>query len=70
MVQQARFFAERLEKDAGKDVNAQVRRAFALAFQREPDRKELAASAKLIRDEGLAAFCRALLNVNEFVYVY
>ena len=70
MMQQAGFLAERLEKEAGQDVNAQVRRAFALAFQREADRREVEAAAKLIREAGLPVFCRALLNANEFVYVF
>ena len=70
MVQQAGFFAERLEKEAGTDTDAQVRRAFALAFQRDAERDELKASVKLIREQGLAAFCRALLNANEFVYLF
>jgi hypothetical protein len=70
MMQQAGFFAERLENEARKDVAAQVRRAFALAFQREPDRGELRASVQLIREQGLVVFCRALLNANEFVYLF
>jgi Protein of unknown function (DUF1553) len=36
MLQQAKFFAERLEREAGKDVDRQVRRGFRLAFQRDP----------------------------------
>jgi hypothetical protein len=70
IMQQSAFLAERLEKDAGPDARAQARRAFALAFQREPDRVEVSASAKLIREQGLVVFCRALFNVNEFVYVF
>jgi hypothetical protein len=70
MMQQAGFFAERLEKEAGREPEAQVRRAFALALQREPERAELAAAARLIRDQGLSVFCRALINANEFVYVF
>jgi mono/diheme cytochrome c family protein len=70
MMQQANAFAERLEKEAGRDAHAQVRRAFALAFQREPDRSEVNAAAKLIREQGLPVFCRALLNANEFIYVF
>ena len=70
MTQQAGFFAERLQKEAGSDVKTQLRRAFALAFQREPEREELLASVKLVREQGLPAFCRALLNANEFVYVF
>jgi hypothetical protein len=70
MLQQAGFFAERLEKEAGKNPEAQARRAFALAFQREPERAEVKAAAKLIQEQGLAVFCRALLNANEFVFVF
>jgi hypothetical protein len=66
MVQQAGFFADRLRKEAGDDPEAQIRRAFALAFQREPDRRERAAAMKLTRGQGLNIFCRALLNANEF----
>ena len=31
---------------------------------------ELDAAVTLIRAEGLPAFCRALFNANEFVYVF
>jgi len=70
MMQQSAFLAERLEKEAGRDTKAQVRRAFALAFQREPDRAETTASVKLVRENRLAIFCRALFNANEFVYLF
>ncbi|MEO6182560.1 MAG: DUF1549 and DUF1553 domain-containing protein [Verrucomicrobiota bacterium] len=70
IMQQAGFFAARLQKEAGDDSIAQIRRAFALTFQREPERKEIAASKKFIRDEGLSMFCRAMLNANEFIYVF
>jgi hypothetical protein len=70
MMQQANFFAERLERDAGTDLDEQVRRAFALAFQRPPDRAEVSASVKLIREQGHPVFCRAILNANELVYVF
>jgi mono/diheme cytochrome c family protein len=70
IMQQAGFFAERLESEAGADQAAQVRRAFSLAFQREPDRDELEASMSLVREHGLTVFCRALLNANELVYTF
>jgi hypothetical protein len=70
MLQQARLFADRLRREAGTEVASQVHRGFWLAFQREPDAAEAAAAAKLIEAHGLAAFCRALFNVNEFLYVY
>jgi hypothetical protein len=70
MMQQAEFFAKRLQNEAGSDAKIQVRRAFALAFQRKPDRAEIAAATKLIQSDGLHVFCRALLNANEFLYVF
>jgi hypothetical protein len=69
LVQQSGYFAERVQRDAGSEPSAQARRAFALAFQREASSEETAAAVALIRDHGLAALCRALLNANEFAYV-
>jgi cytochrome c553 len=69
MLQQATDFAERVEKKARKDVPAQVRQVFRLAFQRAPTGKEQAGGEKLVRDHGLAALCRAVLNANEFAFV-
>ena len=69
IMQQAEFFAARLEKEAGRDESAQVQRAFALAFQRQPDRQEQDTGAQLIREQGAKIFCRALFNTSEFIYV-
>ena len=68
MLQQAKFFADRLEREA-KDDDARVRRGFRLAFQREPSAPEMTASLRLVREYGLFAFCRALFNANEFLFV-
>ena len=70
MMQQAGFLAGRLSQEAGSEPAAQVRRAFALAFQREPEPEELAAATGLVREHGLAVFCRALFNANELVYLF
>jgi cytochrome c553 len=69
VMQQAGFFAERVKRDAGNDVATQVKRAFAIAFQRMPSDKELSAATKLVQQHGLAALCRALLNANEFLFI-
>jgi hypothetical protein len=69
MVQQSEMFATRLRREAGADVNPQVRLAFSLAFNREPGTDELNAAKKLIAQYGLAVFCRALFNSNEFIFV-
>jgi mono/diheme cytochrome c family protein len=69
MLQQAGYFAKRVGADAGTEPGAQVKRCFALAFQRSPSEKELAAAIKLVKEHGLVALCRAVLNANEFVFV-
>ena len=69
MLDQGERFAARLRKEAGDAAPDQVRRAFRLAFGRDPSEAEQAASAKLIQARGLATFCRALFNANEFVFV-
>jgi len=69
-VQQAQFFAERVEREAGPGTEVQVKRAFQLIFLREPASEELTASVKLIQAHGLPALCRALFNANEFLTVF
>ena len=69
LIDRADDFADRLRNEAGADVSAQVARAFKLAFSRAPSEGEAAASLKLIDSHGLSAFCRALLNSNEFLYL-
>ena len=70
ILQQAEFFAERVRREQGDDLAKQVRRAFTLAFNREPSDEELSVATSFLRREGLTMFCRVLLNANEFVYVY
>jgi len=70
MIQQAGFLADRLRAEAGKDPEAQARRAFRLLLNREPSRTELAAARKLIESQSLMVFSRAMMNANEFLYVF
>ncbi len=46
-----------------------VTNAYALAFQRPPTEKEHQAATQLITTHGPEAFCRALLNANELLYL-
>jgi hypothetical protein len=69
LLQQAEFFAERLRRETGNDPGKQVELAFQLAFGRKPTALEQTAGIILIREHGTAAFCRAVYNANEFVYV-
>ena len=69
VLQQAALFAERLQREAGADPARQADRGFALAFGRPPSSSERTAAVALIRSHGTPAFCRALYNANEFVFV-
>jgi hypothetical protein len=64
VIDQAKFFAERLAREGDP-----VTRAFELAFGRAPEPHERDAAKALIDKHGLPAFCRAIFNANEFVYV-
>jgi hypothetical protein len=70
MLQQSEILAARLQREAGRNVAAQIRRAYWLVFSRAPESQETIVSKQLIATESLPAFCRALLNANEFVYAF
>jgi hypothetical protein len=65
----AAALAERLRAEGGDDPSAQIARAYALMFSRQPDDAEIAAAKSLAAEYGLEALCRGLLNANEFVYL-
>ncbi len=69
VVEQAGYLAERVRREAGDAVEAQVRRAFLRVLLREPDGEEAAASARLVAAYGLKALCRSLFNSNEFLFL-
>ncbi|MEX0726002.1 MAG: DUF1549 domain-containing protein [Planctomycetaceae bacterium] len=62
-------WAERIKRDAGDDLTAQIDRAYQLAYQREPSQEELSGLHEFVTHHGLAALCRVLFNSNEFLYV-
>ena len=70
VVAMARHFAERVSSDSGPDapLERRIDRAVQLALQRPPALSERTALAAYARQHGLAATCRLLFNLNEFVY--
>ena len=68
-VDMAHALAKRLAQEAGGDSRAQLSRAYTLAFGRGAESAELDEAAMLVERYGMRAFCRALLNANEFVYL-
>ena len=71
---EAKYFAERVRKEAGPDRGEQIERAFLIALGRPPrpterDRVRTFLSSLAANEDGLIGVCRVLLNSNEFVYV-
>jgi len=64
--EESEFLARRIVKDAGEDRSAQVRRAFEIVFNRQPQPDEIATFVKFAGP--LDAVCRVLMNSNEFLY--
>jgi cytochrome c553 len=84
VLQQSQYFAERVKREAGADLQAQISRAFQVALNRRPGVKENQWAAEFIKaqtegyrqrnqenpeDAALRDFCHALINLNEFLYV-
>jgi hypothetical protein len=63
----SKALAARIEK--GDAINDVIIDAYSFAFQRPPSETELKAAEQLIAKFGREAFCRALLNANELLYL-
>ena len=68
-VDMAAALAERLCSECGPDAAKQLERTFLLCCSRTPDETEQAAAIEFIERQGLRAFCRAMLNSNELIYL-
>src|SRR6202011_5235973 len=69
VLRQARSFGERVRQEAGDEPEAQVRRAYRLAFGRQPTKEEADRAASVARDYGPEILCWVLLNASEFLYL-
>jgi hypothetical protein len=69
MLRQANYLADRVQREAGDKPNDQIRRAFELAFGRQPKEAEMTLATNFVDQQGLFGLCRSLFNSNEFVYV-
>ena len=63
ILKQAEFLAERIGNKNPVD------RAYDLLYGREPTERERQIGLQFLSKQPLAAYCRVLLNSNEFVYV-
>jgi hypothetical protein len=64
----AKAMAARLTKDAATDAE-RVERAYRLTLGRGPTKAEQDRAATFLKDSPLSELCRALFNLNEFVYL-
>ncbi|MEM7232198.1 MAG: DUF1553 domain-containing protein [Planctomycetota bacterium] len=69
MVRMAEHFATRLELEAPSSLSAQLVRAFHLTLSRRPSDAELEALSGYSEKHGLAATCRVIFNLSEFIFV-
>ncbi|GDY23355.1 hypothetical protein LBMAG56_47020 [Verrucomicrobiota bacterium] len=65
----SRAVTARLEREA-KEPRARVTLAYRLILGRAPTEREMAVAAEFLQRSPLTEFCRALFNLNEFVYAY
>jgi hypothetical protein len=68
-IQAARDFAARIQREAPDNPSRQVEAAFSITLQRKPSSDEHRGCLVLLRSRNLTELCRALLNLNEFIYV-
>ncbi len=68
VVDAAKALAARVGKEA-PTVDGRVTRCYRLALGRRPSATELRLAREFLAESPLSELCRALLNVNEFIYV-
>jgi len=64
----AKALAERLQREAHSEVE-RVERAYRLVLGRSPSTVERERAVAFLRESPLSELCRALFNLNEFVYL-
>lgn len=79
VIARARKFAERIAREAGEDLRAQVVLAWKLAFAAQPSAEEITNALAFVEHqsanfpeqpaEATASFCQALLSSNQFLYI-
>jgi len=69
MLVQSREFAKKVRTQAGDDIPTQVNFAFRTAIGRAAEPHELEVLTMLGQSHGIENVCRALFNLNEFVWI-
>lgn len=69
VLNQAKLFAERLERAAPGDVDRQVDLAYRIALTRPPAPEEAEVACGLVSSQSLVDLTHVMLNLNEFLYL-
>ena len=69
VLNQARLFAERLERAAPGDVDRQIELAYRIALTRPPAVEEARIARDLVSSQSLVDLTHVMLNLNEFLYL-
>ena len=69
VLNQAELFAERLEREAPGDLDAQIELAYLVALTREPTGAEREVARGLVTEQSLVDFTHVMMNLNEFLYL-
>ena len=65
----AATLAKRLQSEVGDDSVSQVQRAYQLCYSRAAQEDEVEACCELMREHGVEALCRVLLNTSELIHL-
>jgi Protein of unknown function (DUF1553)/Protein of unknown function (DUF1549) len=70
--QAAREIADRVSRESGSDAHPrpQIERAFRLVLGRKPDDDEIKMAVRFLKGNPFEDLCLALININEFLYVF
>ncbi|MEC8942683.1 MAG: DUF1553 domain-containing protein, partial [Verrucomicrobiota bacterium] len=61
--------AEKMVARLGSGESA-LRKAYRILYGREANGEEVADAKQFVQEHGMVAFCRAMLNTNEFLFVF
>ncbi len=68
-IDESAALAERGKKEAGSELEDQIRRVYQLAYVRDPGSGEMGDAVSFAKSNGLPALCRAIYNSSEFLFI-
>ena len=69
VLQQAEIMAESIEAEAKSTDQSPISIVYQRLFSRTANTDEIIEGRRFVQSHGLPAFCRALLNANEFIFI-